>query len=110
MGCACRFGLDSRKQAAEEPPHTDAVDGLATVPGRILVVDRRGAAGSGEGDVGEVVAVGGAVPVLFTGWDERGVSLGYSDLFGLARDVAFSTDYEEDLVGGVGVELVLGPP
>ena len=59
--------------------------------------------------MGEVVAVGCAVPVLFAGRDERGVSFGDPDLFGLAGNVAFSVYYEENLVGGVGVELVLGP-
>ena len=46
--------------------------------------------------MGEVVAVGCAVPVLFAGWDERGVALGDPDLFGLARDVALSANHEED--------------
>ena len=55
------------------------------------------------------MAVGCAVPVLFSRGNERGIARADAHLFALAGNIPFAAGYEQHLIAGMGVELVLCP-
>ena len=61
-----------------------------------------------QGDMGKILSVLRAVPVLFACWNDSSVACFKFDLLALIDHVALATQAEQNLVAGVDVEVILG--